>query len=771
MSRPTTAAADSYIYTASPFGHDGINGFQFVGMPAGDVAGELIDFLAAHIGFTAPLGVPSHPSSAEIEEAFPKITRIFGRGPDGRSIVIRSSYIGQVYQSGGARGKWGNFFGHALVFDSSAPLGQLLALASTAPWRKGLTPEELVTGKALYLPKFTIDVPPPTVPASQLGRENLEAALAAVLCRLDGDVPLLLEDTTPEQALAIFLEIDAVLEDRVRAKLSWSSFEFDGGADYDIVATCGDTKLTQSANAFQGLRRLPTNELFIWGGRTACNEGVAFWNRLWLLCNPDTERGLKDGLDLLFRVDCMTADDLSAVSEAMAMICNARPDDTRVQAAAAVFSSGFDVLGSNAKDDFALLAQALNEADRLRSWAGTDLVHSKLHDWVNAFYSVRQVVDSGHPEPLEKALENAVEKGCSFGEVLKAATFSFENYVDENRHIQTLSIALHAFVTSHPEEAENRWDQAAELLTSSPALETVLKNILHTESMRASVRWLSEITTRLGKAHPEIADRSLRPIQIDQIRDREHLTPLEADQIAEALSDIGTDSWLEHATAEDAGPVLDRIEQALPQLSRSRTKQVSNRLLNFAVSIFGSAEKYPNALAYQATECPVQLKEILESRVLFRAIVNGAHCDSYHPFIIRVWAVRAHDTISQAESDYITLWRPDIRKQLADIVVKHFLSSPKRRGLLRHVSDALDASSNANEHSKAQSDWEFVAQTIAIKLAMKISDNDFALLLKLYPDDPRVEEIAEHRSRTFGAIVKSAFRGIRGWVGRKGERS
>ncbi|MBE1537406.1 GAP1-N2 domain-containing protein [Actinomadura algeriensis] len=135
-------------YTSVRRGPTGRSGFQFVaetpGLPDGARAGVL-----PHLSYRPPPEAPAEPGDADLDR-FP-VSLLYDR-VDGRPVLVRCRYLGRDYS-----GRYGNFFGHAVI----AGPGELEGVRPAELWRSPLwdvrgaadgrldEPDELPPGEAL----------------------------------------------------------------------------------------------------------------------------------------------------------------------------------------------------------------------------------------------------------------------------------------------------------------------------------------------------------------------------------------------------------------------------------------------------------------------------------------------------------------------------------------------------------------------------------------------------------------------------------------------
>ena len=201
---------DQYFYTAAPIGG---TGFHIVGGPDGEGAdAEAVRRLIRNlVQYQIPFDLSPHASEAEIAERFPVAVRA-ACTEQGSAVVLRSCYIGPEYQSDGPGSRPGNYFGHALVLEATAPgVGPMTvarAAESARLWRTGLLPEELGSRDELKLPRIAVDL---TASEEVEARHEDEPVLAGLIARIAGGAPVFLANTPWSEAFAVFQRVERFL--------------------------------------------------------------------------------------------------------------------------------------------------------------------------------------------------------------------------------------------------------------------------------------------------------------------------------------------------------------------------------------------------------------------------------------------------------------------------------------------------------------------------------------------------------------------------------
>ena len=757
------ATARSYVYTAAPFGHEGINGFQFVGLPAAADGAEMTDFLAEHIGYTAPLGLPSQPDADQIAVAYPRSTRIIPNAPAGCSALIRSVYVGQVYQADGVRGKWGNFLGHALVFTHPPAPRDLLAMALTAPWRDALTEEEVARGAALDLPDTEVSAPVATAGA-RLSDAEMASAVAAILARLAGDTPLLLDDTPPEAALETFQEIAALLDPRLLARLRWSSFEFDGGADYDVMATCGDTQLAQNAAAYYRLSAPPSDAALIWVGEAACREGEQLWNRLALFCDLGSGGPFGEAIGVLMALEQAGPEDVDQVSRSLAMILEGPPEDDRVEAASRIFASGFSGLSEAQADDFAFLVIASHEAERLFEWSGSDVFSQQLIGWASAFPSVSAAFGPrADPIPLAGAMERAVAQGAPREEVLEVALAAADARLSGGADPSAFTAALHALLPEGGRDWRGLETLMAliELLSRDPEREAILSDLVSRTADGASVAWLDKVSRALREASPQAADRLLPELRL-RMFERESANADQAAAVARAMVDFGPDKLPADSTVIE---ILERLSCFVPAQRGTARTTLARDIMTMADGLGLARHHFPNALALYAAANAGNAEGVLRDADAFEAVLRRSDATSFAAFFDRAWGIVAPPELSAPDEDALSLWRQDTRAHFVETATRHFLALSGSAA--ERVADALTAHARAAPSGLAGEDWAVVAETVALRLGTRLTEEEFEELAHRHRRSPLIDRMAKRRSRTVGAVAKSISGAVRNLFSRR----
>ncbi|MFD0904271.1 GAP1-N2 domain-containing protein, partial [Actinomadura sediminis] len=180
-------------YTSVRRGPTGRSGFQFVagtpGLPEGARAGVL-----PHLSYRPPPEAPAEPGDAELDR-FP-VSLLYDR-VDGRPVLVRCRYLGRDYS-----GRYGNFFGHAVIAEPEELEGVRPAELWRSPiWAALPSPgdrldelDELPPGAALA-PEDLARWLPASGPADPFGTLGvLAAAVGERIAAGDGRVVLVADD-------------------------------------------------------------------------------------------------------------------------------------------------------------------------------------------------------------------------------------------------------------------------------------------------------------------------------------------------------------------------------------------------------------------------------------------------------------------------------------------------------------------------------------------------------------------------------------------------
>ncbi len=759
--------AYSFVYTAAPFGHDGINGFQFVGLPVGGAVPDLIHAVAEHVRYTPPIGVPSQPSAEEIALHFPLSTRIVPRLPNGQALVMQSRYIGQVYQSDGKRGKWGNFFAHARAIPvHAATTVALIGIARTADWRDGLTETELTAAKALDLPEERLTRPPlPNL--DELRESDRIAGIAAILARLDGDSPLLFPDTNPERALVLFENLAALLPEVLARRLSWSSFEFDAGPGYDVLATIGDTRLTSDASAYLRLDAPPDNPIYLWAAEAICNQGTEFWTRLSLFSDLSDKQRLSDVLTLIRKIDDATLGALDPVYEALAFLRECPASSLRISGAEAIFERSFSRLNDGEKDNFVLLVSAGKEALALSQWSKSNRPWLAVLEWASAFPSINSALASdGRSEPLSMAIARAISAETPLDHVLDLIFATTENRLSHSMDAAHLSAAIVAVLpdNGHSLNGARTILRLAQHYLKTPAHEKLIVDLLSRASKSAGLDWLDLVGTELPKIAQELAIIILPSLEIavlESVADKQHNIADAAQRLLRLCANssmVGFGRRIEQ--------LLSRLDAALPVTGGKQIK-ASADLIKAANKIGLSPEKTPNALALQATVNRSNLVEVLSSQQLFTHVHRGAASSVYIGFFDAAFAIYEPDSLQGCDKSIRMLWRRDIREHFVNHTVRHFLSGISSARHVDRVNDAVLAHSRTKGSAECEYDWVLICETIAKKLAPRLNQQKFDDLVRDFPQSSLVEAIANQRNRGIAAAARAVGRTMRDMFSRR----
>lgn len=758
--------AESFVYTAAPFGHDGINGFQFVGLPADGAAPELIEAVAEHVRYTAPLGVPSQPTDEEIARQFPLSTRIVSGAPGNLTLLVQSRYIGQVYQSDGNRGKWGNFIAHARAVPANAvTAAALIGIARTAAWRKGLSGAELAAAKALDLPQEWL-TPPPAPNTALLGERDSAAGLAAILARLDGDSALLFPDTEPELALAMFQDLAAHLPEVLGRRLSWSSFEFDAGPGYDVLATIGDTRLTSDAGAYLRLDAPPDDPIYLWAGQTIYREGAAFWTRLALFSDLSEPTGLADVLALVRRVDEAGPDALDPVCEAFALLRKGPADPPRIAAAEAIFARSFASLRDAEADNFALLVSAGKEARALSDWSGSDRLWQDLMKWAKAFPSVSAALGpKGESRSLSVAMARAVSAGSGLDHVLDMTLAAAHGRLSRGADTAALASAILTVLpdSGHGVEAARPLLRLAKHYLNSPGHETLVEDLLTRSGEAAGLDWLNLIAAELPTIAPDLADRLLPGLEIGIL---EALADTPSDIADAARRVLGLASLrLDGSRAERIERLLERLDATVPMTGRKQAKIAADMVAASKAHGLDPGQT-PNALALQATESIPRATDILDDPHLLKRIQRAAAPDVYIAFFNQAFAALAPPSMRSSAKEIKALWRGDVRDHFASHTARHFLGVANRAPMIDRIEDAIIAHGASRNGDQTDDDWLAICETVGLKLCTKVDQESFDELARDHPTSTLVAAMVRRRNRGVAAVARSIGGAMRGLFSR-----
>jgi|GEM_PF-3533171 len=754
--------AKSFVYTAAPFGHDGINGFQFVGLPADGASPELIEAVAEHVRYTAPLGVPSQPTDEEIARHFPLSTRIVAGAPGNLTLLVQSRYIGQVYQSEAKRGKWGNFIAHARAIPAdAATVAALIGIARTADWRDGMSDAELAVAKALDLPDERLS-PPPALNTPPLNERDRAAGVAAILARLDGDLALLLPDTEPDQALAMFEDLASQLPDVLGRRLSWTSFEFDAGPGYDILATIGDTRLTSDANAYLRLDSPPDDPIYLWAGQSACRDGAAFWTRLALFSDLSVQTRLADVLGLVRRVDEAGPDTLDPVHEALALLRKGPADPQRIAAADAIFARSFGSLRDAEADNFAFLVSAGNEALALSKWSGSHRLWQEVIGWAETFPSLNAEFEPvGVPGLLSNAMSRAISTGSSLDHILDMVLAASNRNLSQTSVASPLATAIFMVLPDggHSTKSAQTILRIAGHHLKSPGHATLIAELLIKSGASAGFDWLKLVSAELPKVAPDLADRLIPSLEIgilEALADK-------PDNIAEVTQRvIGLAPLLsDKARNERLERLLERLDATLPKTGRQQAK-IATALVKAAKAQSVDPGSTPNALALQAIISKPHLATVLDDPNIFSRIQRATARDVYIALFDKAFTLLKPQSMQGSAKEIKGLWRGDIRDHFVDHTARHFLSGVNRAILVECVDDAIMAHSRTKGGGQPEDDWARICETVALHLCTKLDRDSFDKLAWDYPTSTVVAAMARRRNRGMSPFVRSIGGAIRG---------
>lgn len=762
--------SNSFWYTAAPFGHDGINGFQFVGLPEGGAAPELIEAVAEHVRYSAPLGVPSQPTAEEIANSFPVSTRIVAGAPGRQCILVKSRYIGQVYQSDGRRGKWGNFFAHARVVPNGlGTTATLINIVRTAEWRDRLEIEELAAARPINLPVESL-ASVNTLGSDQIDERDRAAGLAAILARLDGDLPLLLPDTAPERALAIFQDLAANLPETLACRLSWSSFEFDAGPGYDILATIGDTRLSADADAYLRLDAPPNNPIYQWAGEQICSDGAIFWERLSLFSDLSEANRLADALSLARQIQDARPSELEPVFQALALVRKGPADPKRIEAVEAIFVGSFGVLGDGEKDNFELLVEAAKEAQALSKWSGSDRPWKELVRWAEAFPSIQAtLVPVGSSEPLTKAMRRAILAGIDLDHLIDMTMAAVERDLTLGSNKKALSTAILSVLPDggKSEEAARTILRLASHHLKSVGHSALVQDILKMSGRTAGLDWLNLVMAKLPTVAPDLAAHVLPDLELGILENLADETN-NIGELSQRISKLAV-SKSDKSRNERLESLLERLDTSLPDSGRKQENTAAS-LIKAATAHGINLEAAPNALALQAAGSGKLMKSVLGDANLFIPVQRKTASRVYITFFDSALGALKPETLQGSAKNLKLLWREDVRDHFVKYISRYFQNRSKGSVLVEILDDAVMAHSRTDIIDQREDDWASICKTVAFSLAPKLDQRSFDELVRDFPRSSLVDEMARRRKRGIkgvGRSVSKVLRGLSPW--RKGD--
>lgn len=753
-----------FLYTSATFGHDGINGFQFVGLPQDGASQDLIDFVAERIGYTAPLGVPSQPTSEEIERHFPLSTRIVPGAPGGHTALVQSRYIGQVYRENGERGKWGNFLGHARVVPTSgATAVALIDFARNSEWRKELSTSELCDARPLDLPTERIDMPVKPYAAHIMDRERA-AGLAAIFARLDGDAPLLLPDTEPDDALAVFQDLAAHLPLVLGQRISWSSFEFDTGPGYDVLATIGDTRLAAERHCFMRLDSLPNNPIYLWAGEIVCREGHTFWDRLQLFDDLSGRTRLADAFDMMRRIDEAGPHHMEPVLEALAVLRNGPSDRSRIAAAEDIFARGFCVLGGPETDNFVLLTRAGHEARALARWSGSDRSWQDLIGWAVRFPAIATALsERGASEPLAGAMLMAVEAGVEAEAVIDVTLAVTRTHLAQPPYPGALAEAVLAVLPDggqSPAAAQIVLRLAKNHLRTAPD-SAFFEALLMRSGQAAGLDWLGLMASELPRIAPELASRifpDLELVVLESIAD----DPVHVAKVIQRIEAAAVTPAVP-LDRERTAKLLKRLDAAFVSDRRNRRGNAKGLMRAAQAHTLGNAT-IPNALALEAIGNRDLLSQILSDRRRFDNIYSHTTSDVYAAFFDQAMPHFKAASMREDQPLLAHFWRIDIRDHFVQRVARHYQSRSIRTPLVQRLEDVIMAAASKPHDPGFAADWQKICTMVAVSFARKLDVAAVNELARKYPSSRIVSEVSNRRTtglatakQTIGRALRSLF--------------
>lgn len=227
-------------YTSCLQGISGYAGFQTRAESAGFLPGDRRE-IEGHILYQPPRDLPREPDPGTIKECFPRSFKVL-RLASGRLAMIRSVYLGQDYSN-----RWGNFMGHALVFEGDLggywpidayawPSWQDHCLEADQPQAPPplptLAPSEVLSGKGFSFAELS----------RFLGRSPHRAAclkemIRAVFWRPRDSRSIVIRELLEEDAVAWVACLQKAFPPFAQGGLTCSTFQFDPGSAMAINAT------------------------------------------------------------------------------------------------------------------------------------------------------------------------------------------------------------------------------------------------------------------------------------------------------------------------------------------------------------------------------------------------------------------------------------------------------------------------------------------------------------------------------------------------------
>ncbi len=760
----TPVRAKSFLYTAAPFGHEDRAGFQFVGLPEGGVDPELTAFLAGHIGYTPPLGVPSQPSPEEIKTHCPVTTRIIPNAPGGFGLVICTRYVGQVYLADGARGKWGNFMAHALAVpgDWGADSAALISIARNMTWRTDLTAEEIATGRALFMPDVNVAA---TAPADSLAlaESDRAAAIAAALARLDGDGSLLLPGTDPDVALDQFAEIAAALPEPLRCRLRWSSFEFDAGAGYDIMATSGATQLQDDVNAYLRLDAPPHDALYSWAGAEAVRDPETFWTRFLLVHDAETSEPVSKGLGLLREVDEAAPGEPAPVRRMLGIMRDHAPDAKLVSAATKTFRDGFGALRGAEAGNIGLLIAAGQEASALSEWSGSDVVLQELIGWAGSSPEIHAAFSSdADPRPLSRAMARAVADGHDVACVLEWVLAAARDRIDSDAPNDGLVAAILDVV---PEGNAALLLHLARQQAGSAGQLALTSALLLRAADREGLAWLDAVTTGLREALPGQADRLIASLRL-RVCELRAAQPTDAPGVAGTVAEFDI-AALDELDAARVLAVVETLERGLPEVAPRHRGGTAANILEIVQRLGDDVGVAPNALALAASASPPRATALREHPSHLAKVLRSTDSAIYTAFFDTALSGISSASLAAAASDVAALWRADIRTHFVAAASAHFMRDTSHQSTADHLDDALIAYGATRPGSQANDDWSLVCEAVALKVCVRVRDDQFDELRSRHGTSPMFEALERRRARRLRSVASSIGTALSGLFSRR----
>jgi hypothetical protein len=759
------AVADQFLYTAASFGNAGSEGFQFVGLPARGASVDDLEQIERHVGYAAPLDMPADPDDATIAQQFPVSTRLLYPDAGHKAVLVSSRYAGRVYRADGQRGKWGNFWVHALLLDATAAPPSLAALALEVPWRTGLSGSEHAAACALELDGLPFTVPQSGDPAYA---HDLPL-LAGVILRLCGGPPVLLADMGHELALARYARVQPLLPLAALLRLSWSSYEFDGASGYDVVATAGRTQLSMSPGGYFQPGETPAPADATWAASEAARDPARFWRLVEAMAGPAFEPGpLKRALSILKTCDSPEGTDASLVRETLATLRSAPADEVLVAQARRLFDQACP---SEKMTNLAGIVSAFDEAKALSDWSGQD-GWSEAVSRCAADAQMLQTCFASPPDPrpLAAALREASFGGLAAENASLAAVAAAAPYLDSGKDagafVQALQAFLHASFSATTGTAG--WVGFLARLARTPRHRPIASALWLGQAEVAGGAWFDAVRTGLRREVPDFESQS-SPRLVACLVDSYSTHATQLTWCVDALPALAADEKLPLAA------LLERLDAQIAKDSdKARRGELATRLVRLHERMPQQRQSADNTLAncmlLDAARDPRNALRLIEDDARFDALGKRASAPAYQAVVEAAWQAAQVGLMDAAAARqlYCKLWKPDVAAELSETVRRSLSSDMARDGAAAYIEQALGG---PRGNAAAVRAWLAIVEALALHLAPRLDEPEFERLMSVRGIDPQLRQaLRARRATSLRRLPATIGRFVQGVLGRPGDR-